>query len=89
MERLAGSRLLRLREQRQIEQRDDLSETLAGFPDAVDFRRQNAHSFASDLNDALGKSSHNAVDLAMQARAQRSLSHPPVNAKPSFALLIL
>jgi len=36
MERLAGSRLLRLREQRQIEQRNDLSETLAGFPDAVD-----------------------------------------------------
>ena len=55
MERLAGSRLLRLREQRQIEQRNDLSEILAGFPDAVDFRRRNAHSFACDLNDALGK----------------------------------
>jgi len=55
MQRLAGSRLLRLREQGQIEQRDDLSETLAGFPDAVDLRRRDAHSFACDLNDALGK----------------------------------
>jgi hypothetical protein len=55
MERLAGSRLLRLREQGQIEQRNDLSEIFAGFPDAVDFRRRDAHSFASDLNDALGK----------------------------------
>jgi len=36
MQRLAGSRLLRLREQGQIEQRNDLSETLAGFPDPVD-----------------------------------------------------
>ncbi|XSC48635.1 hypothetical protein ACF1BQ_004830 [Bradyrhizobium sp. RDT10] len=51
MQRLAGSRLLRLREQGQIEQRNDLSETFAGFPDAVDFRRRDAHSFA----DALGK----------------------------------
>ena len=55
MQRLAGSRLLRLREQGQIEQRNDLSETFAVFPDAVDFRRRDAHSFASDLNDALGK----------------------------------
>jgi len=55
MERLAGSRLLRLCEQGQIEQRNNLSETFAVFPDAVDFRRRDAHSFASDLNDALGK----------------------------------
>jgi hypothetical protein len=55
MEGLAGSRLLRLREQRQIEQRNDLSETLTGFSDAVDFRRRDANSFACDLNDALGE----------------------------------
>jgi hypothetical protein len=55
MQRLAGSRLLRLREQGQIEQRNDLSETLAGFPDAVDLRSRDAHSLACDLNDALGK----------------------------------
>ena len=55
MQRLAGSRLLRLREQGQIEQRNDLSETLTGFSDAVDFRRRDAHSFACDLNDALGE----------------------------------
>jgi len=55
MECLAGSRLLRLCEQGQIEQRNNLSETFAGFPDAVDFRRRDAHSFACDLNNALGK----------------------------------
>lgn len=55
MKCLAGSRLLRLCEQGQIEQRNNLSETFAVFPDAVDFRRRDAHSFASDLNDALGK----------------------------------
>ena len=55
MQRLAGSRLLRLREQRQIEQRNDFSETLTGLSDAVDLPSGDAHSFASDLNDALGK----------------------------------
>ena len=71
MERLAGSRLLRLREQGQVEQRNDLSETLAGFPDAVDLRSRDAHSFACDLNDAFGKRSHNAVD---NRRTDHSLS---------------
>ena len=55
MERLAGSRLLRLREQGQIEQRNDFSEALTGLSDAVDLRSRYAHSFACDLNDALGK----------------------------------
>ena len=55
MQRLAGSRLLGLREQGQIEQRNDPSETLAGLSDAVDLPSRDAHSFASDLNDALGK----------------------------------
>ena len=36
MQRLTGSRLLRLREQRQIEQRNNFSETLTGLSDAVD-----------------------------------------------------
>jgi len=55
MQRLAGRRLLRLREQRQIKQRNDFSETFAALSDAVNLRNRNAHSFASDLNDALGK----------------------------------
>ena len=55
MQRLAGSRLLRLREQGQIEQRNDFSEALTGLSDAVDLRSRYAHSFACDLNDALGK----------------------------------
>jgi len=55
MQRLTGSRLLRLREQGQIEQRNDPSETLASLSDAVDLPSRDAHSFASDLNDALGK----------------------------------
>jgi hypothetical protein len=55
MECLTGSRLLRLREQRQIEQSNDFSETVACLPDAVDLRRWDADSFASDLNDGLGK----------------------------------
>ena len=55
MERLTGSRLLRLREQRQIEQSNDFSEILACPPDAVDLRRRDTDSFASHLNDALGK----------------------------------
>ena len=55
MQRLASSRLLRLREKGQIEQRNDLSETLAGLSDTVDLRSRYARSFACDLNDALGK----------------------------------
>jgi hypothetical protein len=31
-----------------------VSETLAGFPDAVDLRSWDAHSLACDLNNALG-----------------------------------
>jgi hypothetical protein len=62
MECLAGSRLLRLREQRQIEQRNNLSETLTELSDAVDFRRRDAHSVAPDLNDYFGKRSHYTVD---------------------------
>jgi hypothetical protein len=62
MERLAGSRLLRLRKQRQIEQRNDFSETLAGLADPVHFRSRDAHSGTPPLNDCLGKCSHYAVD---------------------------
>ena len=62
MQRLTRSRLLRLREQRKVEQGDGFAKTLARPSDTMDLGNWNADGFAADLNDRLGECSHNSMD---------------------------
>ena len=55
MERLTGRRLLRLRQQGQVEQSEGSAKTLIRSSNAMNLRNWNTDYFAADLNDCVSE----------------------------------
>src|SRR5436190_4768151 len=62
MQCLTSRRLLRLRQQRQVEQGDGLAKAFARLADAMDVGCRNAGGLAADLNDRFSKRRHDSMD---------------------------